>query len=222
MQHIPTTATVLENLKRLAKKQRKSSDTATSLAAALDAVARQHGYAHWKHATECLKNTVNQNQADKVPALPQMLQDYLAEALAESPPSAETHEAWSRGMVFALDVKEALETGPIPDCVECEDAWLLAAGSIWPTFVCTPDDETGKSLLEVRSVDECLEIALDEMFNYTFFRYTGADRVTSLGQAKESVFSHLFFPPMHVWIGGRYMGSVDETRIDGQLEYVRF
>lgn len=221
MQHIPTTATVLEKLKRLAKKQRKSG-TSTSLAAALDAVARQHGYAHWKHATECLKNTGNHKQPDKAPELPPEMQAYLAEALADNPPRAETQEAWSRGLVFAMDVKEALESGDIHDCAVCEDAWVLAAGSLWPAFVSTPDEETGTSMLEVRTADECLEIALDDLFNYTFFRYTGADQVTSLEQAKESVFSHLFFPPMHVWIGGRYMGSVDETRIDGQLEYVRF
>ncbi len=220
MQHIPTTATALETLKRLAKKLRKSSGAATSLAAALDAVARQHGYAHWKHVTECQQNTVN--QSDKVRGLPKEMREYLTEALAENPPSAETQEAWGRGLVFALDVKAAQETGDIPDCVECDDAWLLAAGSLWPTLVCTPDEETGTSLLEVRSVDECLEIALDDMFNYTFFRYKGADRVTSLGLAKDRVFSHLFFPPMHVWIGGGYMGGLDETRIDGKLEYVRW
>lgn len=42
MEFIPTTATAAEKLKRLAKTLRKS--TKSSLAVALDAIARQHGY----------------------------------------------------------------------------------------------------------------------------------------------------------------------------------
>lgn len=51
MHHIPTTATAVEKLKRAAKKLCKDSGTAYALA--LDLVAKQNGYAHWKHVTEC-------------------------------------------------------------------------------------------------------------------------------------------------------------------------
>ena len=54
---IPTTATAVEKLKRLAKTLRKKS--LTSLAFAQDTVAMQHGYEDWKHVTVCRNQSIS-------------------------------------------------------------------------------------------------------------------------------------------------------------------
>jgi hypothetical protein len=55
MDFVPTTATAVEKLNLLAKKRRKASGM--PLATALDTVAKEHGYDHWKHVTVCLQKT---------------------------------------------------------------------------------------------------------------------------------------------------------------------
>lgn len=61
MEFIPTTATAAEKLKRLVKTLRKT--TKTSLAVALDAVARKHGYAHWKRVAVSLEQTTGSGRS---------------------------------------------------------------------------------------------------------------------------------------------------------------
>ena len=51
MDHIPTTQTAVYRLRREAKK--RVSPSKQSLAACLDAVAKEAGYHHWKHVTAC-------------------------------------------------------------------------------------------------------------------------------------------------------------------------
>jgi hypothetical protein len=55
MHHIRTTATAVKKLKLAAKAYRDAHGC--QLAHALEAVARQSGYANWTHVTECAKAT---------------------------------------------------------------------------------------------------------------------------------------------------------------------
>ncbi|WP_145987502.1 hypothetical protein [Cupriavidus neocaledonicus] len=104
MELIPTTATAAEKLKRLAKTLRKT--TGTSLAVALDAVAKRHGYEHWKHVTLCLEQAASLSLSKP---LPDSLKDLLDRAAARNPASAESQKAFAQGFVFAMDIKDAEE-----------------------------------------------------------------------------------------------------------------
>ena len=84
MEIISTTATAAEKLKRLAKTLRKT--TGTSLAVALDNIAKQHGYMHWKHVTACLEQTAG---LSRTKPLPESLQDLL-DGAARNPASADS------------------------------------------------------------------------------------------------------------------------------------
>ena len=110
MEFISTTATAAEKLKRLAKTLRKTTNT--SLAVALNAVAKQHGYEHWKHVTVCLEQTAS---ASCSKPLPESLKSLLDRAAARHPASAELQKAFAQGFVFALDVKDAEELSLTPE-----------------------------------------------------------------------------------------------------------
>lgn len=215
MTFIPTTATAAEKLKRLAKTRRKSSPT--SLAVALDAIAMEHGYAHWKHVTECIAQTAA--AAPSSIPLPSDLVQMLDSVAARQPASTASREAFARGLSFALDVKEAEQMSPIPACIECDDAWHIAARDIWRVLVHGKDIETGTSLFEIQTREELAMTAQDDLFNYRYFRYVGAEPPSSLDDAFRDVFSSMFFPPAYVWLRGRFidMSEVPEVRVDGRV-----
>ncbi len=214
MEFISTTATAAEKLKRLAKTLRKT--TGTSLAVALDAVAKQHGYKHWKHVTVCLEQTAG---ASRSKPLPESLKDLLDRAAARNPASAESQKAFAQGFVFAMDVKDAEELSLTSEYAECDDGWYLAARDLWRGLVHYRDDETGTTLFETQSPEDLAGTALDDLQNYRLFRYFGAAAPTSLEEAYKQTRQLSFFPPTHIWLGGRFIdiGDVPEIRADDQV-----
>ncbi len=214
MKLIPTTATTVEKLKRLAKTLRKTTNT--PLAVAQDTVAKQHNYEHWKHVTACRKQNVS---ASLCKPLPQSLKELLDQAATRKPASAESQTAFAQGFVFAMDVKDAQELSQTPEYAECDDAWYLAAKYLWPELVHYSDDETGTTLFETLSSKDLTTTALDDLQNYRFFRYVGAVAPTSLEQAYKQISQISFFPPTHFWLGGRFidLGEVPEIQMDGQV-----
>jgi hypothetical protein len=215
---IPTTATAAEKLKRLAKNLRKESGT--SLAVALDATAKSHGYANWKHVTQCLEQ--GKSVATKAAtALPKLLANYLAESAEDDPPSTDTLAAFQRGLVFAMDVKDADGVNLGDDLVECNDAWMLVAADIWRVFVHAKDDETGTALVDRLDGDDLVNVAQENLMNYRLFRYTGMPLPTSLDDAFALIQPRFFFPPTHIWLRGQFidMEDVREIRVEGQVVY---
>ena len=214
MEFISTTATAAEKLKRLAKTLRKSTNT--SLAVALDAVAKQHGYEHWKHVTVCLEQTAS---ASRSKPLPDSLKDLLDRAAARHPASAESQKAFAQGFVFAMDVKDAEELSLTSEYVECDDGWHLAARDLWRGLVHYRNDETGTTLFETQSLEDLASTALDDLQNYRLFRYLGSTTPTSLEEAYKQTSKLSFFPPTHIWLGGKFIdiGEVPEIRVDGQV-----
>ena len=214
MEFIPTTATAAEKLKRLAKTLRKT--TRTSLAVAQDTVAKQHGYEHWKHVTVCLEQTVS---ASRCKPLPQSLKDLLDQAATRKPASAGSQTAFAQGFVFAMDVKDAQELSQTSEYAECDDGWYLAAKDLWRGLVHYRDDETGTTLFETLSSEDLTTTALDDLQNYRLFRYVGAVAPTSLEDAYKQTSQLSFFPPTHIWLGGRFidLGEVPEIQVDGQV-----
>ena len=216
MGFISTTATAAEKLKRLAKTLRKTTDT--SLAVALDAVAKQHGYEHWKHVTVCVEQTVSLSRSKP---LPDSLKDLLDRAAARHPASVESQKAFAQGFVFAMDVKDAEELSLTSEYAECDDGWYLAARDLWRGLVHYRDDETGTTLFETQSPEELASTALDDLQNYRLFRYLGSTTPTSLEEAYKQISKLSFFPPTHIWLSGKFIdiGEVPEIRADGQVVF---
>ena len=214
MELISTTATVAEKLKRLAKTHLKT--TGTSLAVALDAVAKQHGYEHWKHVTVCVEQTASAGFSQP---LPESLKDVLDHAAASHPASVESQQAFAQGLVFAMDVKDAQELSLTSEYAECDDGWYLAAKDLWRRLVHCRDEETGTTLFEAQSPEDLASTALDDLQNYRLFSHLGADTPVTLEAAYEQISQLSFFPPTHIWLGGKFIdiGEVPEIRIDGQV-----
>lgn len=214
MEIISTTATAADKLKRLAKTLRKTTDS--SLAVALDAVARQHGYEHWKHVTVCLEKTASTRTAKH---LPDSLRDILDRAAAQHPASADSQKAFAHGFVFAMDVKDALELRHTSDFVECDDGWYIAARDLWPGLIHYRDDEIRTTIFESHSPEALANTALDDLQNYRFFRFLGAQTPASLEDAYKQVYPLSFFAPTHFWLSGKFIdiSEVPEIRLDGRI-----
>ena len=214
MEFISTTATAAEKLKRLAKTLRKT--TRTSLAVALDAVAKQHGYEHWKHVTVCIEQTANVSLSKP---LPESLKGLLNRAATRNPASSDSQKAFAQGFVFAMDVKDAEQLSLTSEYAECDDGWYLAARDLWRGLVHYRDDETGTTLFETQSTKDLASTALDDLQNYRLFRYLGAATPASLEEAYKQTSKLSFFPPTHIWLGGKFIdiGEVPEIRVDGQV-----
>lgn len=216
MKFIFTTATAVEKLRRLAKTLRKT--TGTSLAIALDAIAKKHGYEHWKHVTVCLEQTIAISRSKP---LPDSLKELLDRAAIRNPASADSQNAFAQGFVFAIDVKDAEELSLTSEYAECDDGWYLAANDIWRGLVHYRVDETGTTLLETQSPEDLAATALDDLQNYRIFRYLGKVAPSSLEDAYKQASELSFFPPSHIWLGGRFidLGEVPEIQVDGQVVF---
>ena len=216
MEFISTTATTAEKLKRLAKTLRKT--TGTSLAVALDAIAKKHGYEHWKHVTVCIEQTASVSHSAP---LPESLKDLLDEAATRKPASHESQKAFAQGFVFAMDVKDAEQLSLTSEYAECDEGWYRAAGDLWRMLIHYRDDETGATLFETQSPDDLVTTALDDLQNYRLYRYLGPAVPASLEEAYKRTSQLSFFPPTHIWLGGRFinLGEVPEIRVDGQVVF---
>lgn len=221
LEHIPTTATAVQKLKRLAKNRRKT--TAESLAAALDMVARESGYSSWKHVTVCQAATTPSERA--ATPLAEAITSFLAEQRAAQPALPNTVQAMASGLVFAMDIKDAFEVRPEsePEIHECDDALAFLAGDIWSASVRRDleKSEGAGDLEKERDPDELLQEFIDFIGNYRFFRYSGDLAPKSLDDAFSTAFRGFFFPPTHVWISGTFfdMADVPEVRRDGRVVF---
>lgn len=214
MEFISTTATAADKINRLAKTLRKT--TKTSLAIALDTVAKQHGYQHWKHVTLCEEQTTALRISKP---LPDELKAFLNESAAANPILSETQKAFDQGFVFAMDIKDAQDLALQDDYEELEDGWQVAAWDLWRNLIHSRDDETGTTLFETRTEDELLDIVLNDQPNYRFFRFTGTSTPASLEAAYKSIQQMSFFPPTHIWLSGKFIDihEIPEIKIDGRV-----
>lgn len=120
MEIIYTTATASERLKHLAKLLRKT--TGMSLASALNTVAKQHGYEHWRHVTVCLEAL--RQAAKATPA---------AGRMSDAPPddieSDVVDPEWIGGVV-GFDPEVLSQTGGTISLFEAQNTMLAADGRV--------------------------------------------------------------------------------------------
>lgn len=217
MKHIPTTSTAVEKLKRNAKNLRK--DTKTSLAVAQDTIAKMAGYDNWKHVTVCMEQTKSLPKQNS--RLPQVLADFLAQSIKDAPPSPATVDAMNNGLVFAMDVKDAERLKLSASIIESESSWAIAATDIWKVLIHAKDYEEDTSLADLQKDDELLSTVQEDLLNYRFFQYVGSNVPTSLEKAYTDIFQHFFFPPVYVWLKGKFIDMQDpvEIKIDDKIIY---
>jgi len=216
---ILTTSTAAEKLHRLAKQRRKTHPT--SLAVALDAIAREHGYHSWKHVRDCVEQTRS------LPAALRPLPSILAEFLAVQERSDSTMPAscgaLMSGLVIAMDTKHAQDGAWPDDFVECEEIKSIAARQIWASLI-YQTDERGESMAQRLKGELLLDHALDHLSDLRLFRYLGdiALLPDSLDEAFSFVLSKTFFPPTHVWLRGEFhdMTYPHALHVDGRQVYV--
>lgn len=200
MKFIDTTTTALDKLKRKAWTYRKTESV--SLAFALDEVARQGGYDHWRHVTQCHARTALEGGGEPLPA---ELQSFLDRAAQTTPASVASQLAFERGLVFAMDVKEANELSFPADYVECDDAWYLVARDLWRGLARERDEVTGLPYSRSMSSDEFVEFAFSELDDYRYFRYSGGSVPSTLESAYEQIARFAFFSPRHFWLAGKHI-----------------
>lgn len=166
--------------------------------------------------TVCLEQTAS---ASRNKPLPESLKDLLDRAAARHPMSVESQKAFAQGFVFAMDVKDVEELSLTPGFAECNDGWYLAARDLWREQLHYRDDETGTTLFETQSPEDLASTVLDDLQNYRLFRYLGAATPTSFEEAYKHTRLLSFFPPTHIWLGGRFIdiGEVPEVRVGGQV-----
>ena len=218
MNHIPTTATVVQKLKRLAKTRRKT--TVQSLAAAQNEVACEHGYGDWKHVTLCLEAT-SAGMSEPV-VLSEAVSAFLSEQQALTPLEPETIRALSSGLVLAMDIKDADNERPEsnPEIQECEDATSILARDIW-LAVLRHEREEGLEHSASVGPDDQVQDFIDYIGNYRYFRYSGPLTFESLDDAFAGPLRDFFSAPTHVWLSGKFfdMSDVPEVRVDGRVVY---
>lgn len=210
LNHIPTTATAVQKLRRLAKDRRKSSRE--SLAVALDVVARERGYTNWKHVTVCEAET---SAAGPAPlTLPESVREFLAEQQqVQQNEFAANPRALAESVFFAMDISDAEKARPdsYPDISECEDARAFLAGDIWTAYLESERSEDRN--VEPLDDEKALQYFLDRIADYSFFKYSGEPMPQSLEDAFGSVFKRFLFPPTHVWLAGKFFDLANVTEV---------
>lgn len=199
MKILSTTATAVENLKREAKALSKTPGV--TLTAAREVVAKKHGYLHWKHVTVCHAQT---GARPRAMALPQSLKDLLARVNERHPAVSDSQEAFARGFVFAMDVKDAQGFAPGAAYAECSDGWYLAAKDLWPGLVHARDG-AGSTFAASQSPEDLVRTAMDHVQNYRLFRHLGLTIPASQAEALRWVGVLTSCAPTHIWLGGKFM-----------------
>ncbi|GGI17612.1 hypothetical protein [Oxalicibacterium faecigallinarum] len=216
MKHISTTATAVQKLNRSAKNLRK--ETRTSLAIALDSVAKSAGYDNWKHVTVCLEQT-RSKPIEK--ALPKALAEFLQKQRQQTPPAKESIAAMLSGMVFALDIKDTERTVIPSDILENESIWLLTAADIWKTVFSADDELAKEDANQSNAEQELISRAFDVLVNFKFFVYVADSIPATVEEAYIRIFKDFPHPPTYIWLQGKFINMEDahEIRLDGEVLY---
>lgn len=208
MRHIPTTRTAVERLKQEAKRLRNAG---ISLLAAREQAAKAAGYEGWKHVTVCAAAMQAANQI----SLPDTLERFLADERQSTLLSTEAAVALTRGVVFAMDVKDATNTRFDEDVLEFDEALPYLAADVLRSYLAED-----RELLDLHD-DDLLQYSAEHLSNYRFFRYTGSRSGATLDDAFADVLGRHFFAPEFVWVDGKChdMSAVENVTVDGQVLY---
>lgn len=162
---------------------------------ALDLVAQQLGLAHWHH---------------------------VITAHAAMQP---TELAFRRGLVIALDIKDALDLGDTAPFVRDDDLAPLCRADLYQDLCHSLDEELQAPMSQLYDERE-LQSWCDEVVNeHFFYRWAGHGAIPSTTEdilAVVRTFS--FWPPRYVWRGGQFLGEPSHVALaaDGSIAGVRF
>lgn len=97
---------------------------------------------------------------------------------------------------------------PGPDYTACEDGFYLGAREIWPEMLYEETEDGSMTVLEYLEgtgiPGRMEQAALDDLANYSYFRYQGATPPASAAEAFRQICAFSFFPPTHIWLGGKF------------------
>lgn len=200
MQHIYTTKSAVDTLKKTAKKTVKKYPE-INLSAAYEQEAVKAGYQNYRHFNQSYKKS----QLMELGWAPPLPIEYLARfEQHNSQLTTRTQSIFDNKVIFAFDLKDADD---INERVfeELDDAWLLCGQDIVRLMLfSTYEDEPHKNkcAFSIYSQQENIEDMEHELTNYRFFIPTDLNTLIDAGDISTFLNANTFFWPRLIWHKG--------------------
>lgn len=200
MQHIYTTKSAVDRLKKTAKKTVKKHPK-INLSAAYEQEATKAGYQNYRHFNQCYKKS----QLMELGWAPPLPIEYLAKfEQHNSQLTTRTQSIFDNKVIFAFDAKDADDINEV-FFEELDDAWLLCGQDIVRLMLfSTYEDEPDKNKCDfnVYSQQNNMENMEHELINYRFFIPIGLDPSKQFEGISEFLKNNAFFWPRLIWHKG--------------------
>jgi len=200
MQHIYTTKSAVDTLKKTAKRATQKHPK-IKLSAAYEQEAVKAGYQNYHHFNQCYKNS-QLMELGWAPPLPVEYVEQFEQRNSEL--TSRTLSIFNNDVIFAFDVKDADDVNE-QYFEELDDAWLLCGQDIVRLMLfSTYEDEPGKNKCDfnVYSQQSNMENMEHELINYRFFIPIGLDPSKKSEGISEFLSNNTFFWPRLIWHKG--------------------
>lgn len=151
---------------------------------ALDQAAQKSGFNHWHHVVESAKLT------------------------------SLTETAYYAGLVIGLDVKDSEEFQNLDGCFLEDDQFPYLVKSDFLEEAKSEVDEDGHKLSDSMSEDEIEQLVMEDMWNYTFFRFDGKSLPKDINKVLELVSKYSYWPPLFIWFKGEFYDTYSIPVLD--------
>ncbi len=133
--------------------------------------------------------------------------------------TAQTESAFLSGLIVAFDIKDGGSFDPADTFVEDDQAIEFCEKDLVASYRQACEDEG-----EPATEEEVEEYRQFEVGNHVFFRYVGKDSPQNVREALNIVNAQSFWPPLYVWLNGKFNETYNEnaTSDDGEVVGVRF
>lgn len=133
--------------------------------------------------------------------------------------TAQTEKAYLSGLIIAFDAKDAGSFDPADTFIEDDQAIEFCEKDLLMSYRQACEDEG-----EPATEEEVEEYRQFELGNHVFFRYVGKASPNTLRNALDIVNAQSFWPPLYVWLNGKFHETYSEnaTDEDGNIVGVRF
>ena len=197
---MPVTQIVISNknvsiLKKRAKKLAKEKNL--SHHEALDKVAKDAGFKHWHHICEC------------------------------NEPCKEGEKAFKSGCIIAFDIKDGMDLINIDNKRIKEETYILTEiirNDLYEIFLNIPDedDEEERPIKETTDEYDLKEWFQDDLDNIVLCRLKH-DKKLNINEVISIAKEYSFFPPVFIWLNGKYLNTynIPATDEDGEIVGIR-